>query len=312
MRRCLCAVWTFKRASAAAQGCPRARRLSPLWLRTNMDVPTARPASRPPRLPHSQTPPSNSHQRKPFVLALFFHSLRGRPAVLDVSPIISQQLTMADAESSCTDTSLAHTTSATTQTSLLDSAPTVDHSSDRDAKNDRRTSLGLIDAARMRLSMDVSAGHAPFPLLYTAGVVPNTCYAPFSPFQLHTLLRSNSKSQRIRTVLSTQVGSSHVVLVKASADARFVHVAFQAEDPEGEVVYPNYAKVASHIVDLEVRSMDDTAEERTGRGFGARVCFDLHLRACALVLSANAPRHCHDAAMPLQHGCCLRSPLTDR
>ena len=202
MRRCLCAVWTFKRASAAAQGCPRARRLSPLWLRTNMDVPTARPASRPPRLPHSQTPPSNSHQRKPFVLALFFHSLRGRPAVLDVSPIISQQLTMADAESSCTDTSLAHTTSATTQTSLLDSAPTVDHLSDRDAKNDRRTSLGLIDAARMRLTVDVSLHHASFP---SKCIVPNTCYAPFSSLQFNTLLRSNSRSQPVPPVLSTQV-----------------------------------------------------------------------------------------------------------
>ena len=102
-------------------------------------------------------------------------------------------------------------------------------------------------------------------------------FCPFSPLQFNSLLRSNSKSQRIRTVLSTQVGCSHLVLVKASADARFVHVAFQAEDPEGEVVYPNYAKVASHIVDLEVRSMDEVAEERQGRGLGARVRPPLHL-----------------------------------
>ncbi|TFK88922.1 hypothetical protein K466DRAFT_564462 [Polyporus arcularius HHB13444] len=124
---------------------------------------------------------------------------------------------MADADSSTTDTTLASTSTATTVSSH--SAPTVDHPSDRDAKIARRTSLGLIDAARIRLSMD-----------------------------LHSLLRSNSKSQRIRTVLSTQ-----------------------AEVSEGDAGYPNYAKVASHIVDLEVRSMDATAEERTGRGFGARI-----------------------------------------
>ena len=73
---------------------------------------------------------------------------------------------MADAESSCTDSSLAHTTSATTQTSLLDSALALDDAPDssaRNAKNDRRASLGLIDAARMRLSMDVRSEHAPIP-----------------------------------------------------------------------------------------------------------------------------------------------------
>ncbi|KAI0720303.1 hypothetical protein C8T65DRAFT_9205 [Cerioporus squamosus] len=222
--RCRAALSLRRRESSKDEdkrrGCSRARRLPPLWLRTNMDVPTTSRAARcsPPPLP--ETPwKGNIHQRKPFVFALLFRSLRGRPALLDVAPLVPQQLTMADAESSITDTSLAPTTSATTESFLLDSVPTVDHSSDRDAKNDRRASLGLIDAARMRLSMD-----------------------------LHSLLRSNSKSQRIRTVLSTQT-----------------------EDPEGEAVYPNYAKVASHIVDLEVRSMDDTAEERTGRGFGARI-----------------------------------------
>ncbi|KAI0722790.1 hypothetical protein C8Q76DRAFT_720319 [Earliella scabrosa] len=209
-------VRAYPSLSPSSEPCPS---LSPSrWLRTNMDIPTIRRA----RLSSPPSPlPSSSHQHKPFVFALLIRSLRGRPAVLNVSPLISDRITtMADAESSCTDTSLAHTTSTTTQTSLLDSTSGADPSSDRNAKNDRRASLGLIDAARMRLSMD-----------------------------LHSLLRSNSKSQRIRTVLSTQ-----------------------AEDPDSEnPVYPNYAKVTSHVVDLEVRSMDEPVEERTGRGLGARV-----------------------------------------
>ncbi|KAI9000844.1 hypothetical protein BD414DRAFT_504770 [Trametes punicea] len=124
---------------------------------------------------------------------------------------------MADAESSITDSSLAP---STTPTSLLDSVPHVPHSSDTTYKSDRRTSLGLIDAARVRFSKD---------------------------FQ--SLLRSNSKSQRISTVLSSQT-----------------------EIPENEhLVYPNYVKVSSHTVDLQLQTMDDTPEERTGRGFGARI-----------------------------------------
>ncbi|KAI0353014.1 hypothetical protein OH77DRAFT_1438263 [Trametes cingulata] len=127
---------------------------------------------------------------------------------------------MADAESSITDSSLAP---STTPTSLLDSVVPVLSSSDRTEKAERRASLGLIDAARVRFSKD-----------------------------FHSLLRSSSKSQRARTVLSTQ-----------------------AEDPESEhLVYSNYVKLSPHAVDLEVQSMDDSAaavEERPGRGFGARI-----------------------------------------
>ncbi|OSD04663.1 hypothetical protein PYCCODRAFT_1386926, partial [Trametes coccinea BRFM310] len=128
---------------------------------------------------------------------------------------------MADAESSSiTNSSLAP---STTPTSILDSLPP--HSSDRTAstdKVDRRASLGLIDAARVRFSKDFSS-----------------------------LLRSNSKSQsqRIRTVLSSQT-----------------------EDPENEhPLYPNYVKLASHTVDLHLQTMDDSPDERPGRGFGARI-----------------------------------------
>ncbi|KAI0638357.1 hypothetical protein C8Q77DRAFT_1070602 [Trametes polyzona] len=126
---------------------------------------------------------------------------------------------MADAESSITDSSLAPTTS-TTPTSLLDSASHSALPSDRTHKSDRRASLGLIDAARVRFSKD-----------------------------FHSLLRPNGKPQRVRTALSTQ-----------------------AEDPENEhLVYADYVKLSAHAVDLEVQSMDDNAEERPGRGFGARI-----------------------------------------
>ncbi|KAH9899689.1 hypothetical protein C8Q73DRAFT_663319 [Cubamyces lactineus] len=124
---------------------------------------------------------------------------------------------MADADSSITDSSLAPSTAPT---SLLDSVPNVPHSPDRSDKSDRRASLGLIDAARVRFSKD-----------------------------LYSLLRSNSKSQRIRTVLSTQT-----------------------ENPESEhLVYPNYVKLASHTVDLEVQSMEGPQDERQGRSIGARI-----------------------------------------
>ncbi|PIL37316.1 hypothetical protein GSI_01009 [Ganoderma sinense ZZ0214-1] len=130
---------------------------------------------------------------------------------------------MADADSSLTDSSLAPSSSANTVSGFLtQTGPNAEAvlPSDRAVKSDRRASLGLIDATRMRLSLD-----------------------------LHSLLRTNSKSQRIRTVLSTQ-----------------------AENPEHEhLVYPRYAKVSSHIVDLEVRSMDNVAEERQGRSLGARI-----------------------------------------
>ncbi|KAI0772101.1 hypothetical protein BD413DRAFT_612923 [Trametes elegans] len=126
---------------------------------------------------------------------------------------------MADAESTLTDTSLAPSTS-TTPTSLPDSIPPVLLPSERSGKPDRRTNLGLIDAARVRFSKDFTS-----------------------------LLRSNSKSQRIRTVLSPQ-----------------------AEDPEREhLVYSSYVKVSSHSVDQDVQSMVDSVEERPGRGFGARI-----------------------------------------
>lgn len=112
--------------------------------------------------------PSNSHQRKPLAFALLLiGTLRGRPALLNVSPLISQPNThtMADADASSL-TSLAHTTSTTTQTSLVDSGIGHSQTSAPNVKNDRRASLGLIDAARMRFSMDVSPKHAPFPLTY--------------------------------------------------------------------------------------------------------------------------------------------------
>ncbi|KAI9056510.1 hypothetical protein FKP32DRAFT_1670301 [Trametes sanguinea] len=123
---------------------------------------------------------------------------------------------MADAESSSiTDSSLAP---STTPTSILDSLPP--HSSDRTAstdKVDRRASLGLIDAARVRFSKD-SISH----------------------------------------ILS-------LILVR-------VHVAVQTEDPENEhPLYPNYVKLASHTVDLHLQTMDDSPDERPGRGFGARI-----------------------------------------
>ncbi|KAI0375823.1 hypothetical protein BV20DRAFT_1048085 [Pilatotrama ljubarskyi] len=189
-----------------------------------MDIPTLRLPRSP---PSTSTPAANIHDThfpKPSYSFLLFHRSLRRPQVLNVSPLISAKLarTMADAESSITDSSLAP---STTPTSLLESVVPVLHSpSDRTEKTERRASLGLIDAARVRFSKD-----------------------------FHSLLRSNSKSQRSRTVLSTQ-----------------------AEDPESEhLLYSSYVKLAPHAVDLEVQSMDDSAaaaaEDRPGRGFGARI-----------------------------------------
>ncbi|KAI0677367.1 hypothetical protein C8Q78DRAFT_85990 [Trametes maxima] len=123
-----------------------------------MDFPT-------PRLPHLPPPlavaESNLlHLHKPLPLILFHRSLQHPgPQTLNVSPLISRQLahTMADADSSITDSSLAP---STTPTSLLDSVAPVVPPSDRTDKADRRASLGLIDAARVRFSKDVSSQHA--------------------------------------------------------------------------------------------------------------------------------------------------------
>ncbi|KAL1946520.1 hypothetical protein VTO73DRAFT_14624 [Trametes versicolor] len=123
---------------------------------------------------------------------------------------------MADAESTITDSSLAP---STTPTSLLDPGTRSVHMAERPDKCERRASLGLMDAARVRFSKD-----------------------------FYSLLRSNSKSRQIHTVLSTQT-----------------------EDPENQrSVYTDYVKLSAHAVD-EGQSMEDPAEERPGRGFGARI-----------------------------------------
>ncbi|KAI0335644.1 hypothetical protein GY45DRAFT_1358424 [Cubamyces sp. BRFM 1775] len=187
-----------------------------------MDIPTAHPPVS--SCTYSSSPPSPASSvhifNRPYAFFVFHRrSLHHRPQLLNVSPLLSNQLvhTMADAESSITDSSLAP---STTPTSLLDSVPHVPHSPVHSDKSDRRASLGLIDAARVRFSKD-----------------------------LYSLLRSNSKSQRIRTVLSTQT-----------------------EDPESDhLVYPNYVKLASHTVDLEVQSMEGPQDERQGRSLGARI-----------------------------------------
>ncbi|KAJ2958597.1 hypothetical protein NUW54_g14525 [Trametes sanguinea] len=173
-----------------------------------MDVPTVPPlisCSPPSSAPASSSSSGSSsvhishrsHKQHPSFV--FRRRSLQRLQVLNVSTLISHRLSpsnnMADAESSSiTDSSLAP---STTPTSILDSLPP--HSSDRTAstdKVDRRASLGLIDAARVRFSKD-------FP-----SVVPNTCspsVLTLLPAQFSSLLRSNSKSQRIRTVLATQV-----------------------------------------------------------------------------------------------------------
>ncbi|KAH9850761.1 hypothetical protein C2E23DRAFT_298815, partial [Lenzites betulinus] len=179
-----------------------------------MDVPTV-------LLAHPPLPPSSNLRTIHLGKFLLIHRSLRRPQLLNVSPLLSHQLvhTMADADSSITDSSLAP---STTPTSLLESGadalPIL--LSDRSYKGERRASLGLIDAARVRLSKD-----------------------------FYSLLRSNSKSQPIPTALSTQ-----------------------SEVPEDQqLVYSDYVKLSAHAVDLQVKSMDDPADERPGRGLGARI-----------------------------------------
>ena len=164
MRRCSDGLHTVQKDEADGEESP-VRALLPLWLRMNMAIPTAaRTDARPP----PSLPPS-PNVRKPIVFAFLLRSLRGRPTVLNVSPLISHKLThnMADADSSITDSSLAPSSSTrhTVPESLNSLVPNADSElpSDRTAKSDRRASLGLIDAARMRLSMDVHSEQAPIP-----------------------------------------------------------------------------------------------------------------------------------------------------
>ena len=209
MRRCLCAVEGVQKARAGAASLAAPAALPVLdpdcMAAVLMSVPTvpgASPAIPPPTRARPTRRPSspNSSRRKVSVVALFQRSLPGRSPVLNVSPLIFVR-NMADADSSLTDTSLSPSAS-TTHTSLLDSAPGAQRPPDRTSRPDRRASLGLIDAARMRLTVDVSLHHASFP---SKCIVPNTCYAPFSSLQFNTLLRSNSRSQPVPPVLSTQV-----------------------------------------------------------------------------------------------------------
>ncbi|KAI0832603.1 hypothetical protein BC628DRAFT_1286424, partial [Trametes gibbosa] len=125
---------------------------------------------------------------------------------------------MADADSSITDSSLAPSTTPTSLDSPTGTSPA--RLSDRTDKTDRRASLGLIDAARVRLSKD-----------------------------FYSLLRSNTKPQPISTAPPTE-----------------------SEVPEDEqLVYPDYVKLSAHAVELQVQRMDDPADDRPGRGFGARI-----------------------------------------
>ncbi|TBU39026.1 hypothetical protein BD309DRAFT_469022 [Dichomitus squalens] len=165
MRRCPEGAHSVQKDDEDGRESP-VRALLSLWLRMNMEIPTiARTDARPPPSAHPPSP----NARKPIVFAFLLRSLRGRPTVLNVSPLISHTLThnMADADSSITDPSLAPSSSTThiVSESLNNLVPNPDseHPSDRAAKSDRRASLGLIDAARMRLSLDVRSEHAPVP-----------------------------------------------------------------------------------------------------------------------------------------------------
>ena len=153
------------------------------YLNATMDVPTPHPSSSNCTSSPPPSPASVHTLNRPYAFFIFHRrSLQHRPQLLNVSPLISNQLvrTMADAESSFTDSSLAPSTAPT---SLLDSLPHVPHSPVHSDKSDRRASLGLIDAARVRFSKDVSSRSTLLPLppyiltIYSA-VVPNTCCTP--------------------------------------------------------------------------------------------------------------------------------------
>lgn len=132
-------------------------------------------------LPNSASSPAAAdvhaiHFHNPLPFFLIHRSLRRSP-VLNVSPLVSRQLarTMADAESTITDSSLAP---STTPTSLLDPGTHSVHMAERPDKCERRASLGLMDAARVRFSKDVSdwvLNTPPARPIYTVRVVPNTC-----------------------------------------------------------------------------------------------------------------------------------------
>ncbi|OBZ76679.1 hypothetical protein A0H81_03939 [Grifola frondosa] len=154
---------------------------------------------------------------------------------------------MADIDSCISESSLAP---STTQTSLLDSTSQLAHSSVRTSKNDRRVSLGLIDAARVKLSKDVSSTRS-MPALTTSSSCLTRVVSPSLTLQFHSLIRSNSKSQRVRAVLSVQA--------EESEDQRFLF--------EGDAI------VSSHLVDLDIAQMELASDERPGRGFGAKVRF---------------------------------------
>ena len=148
----------------------------------------------------------------------------------------------------------------------------------------------------------------PFPLI--ASVVPNTCYALFFSLQLHSLLRSNSKSQRIRTVLSTQVRCVRLVLHQVASDARACSRCRAGGRSREEP--PRISKLCQGRLahcrpgsTQHGRSRRRTARQRSW-GQGAS---DASLAAApfTIVLRINAYRH--DIAMRLQHGCTRVRPL---
>lgn len=173
---------------------------------------------------------------------------------------------------------------STPSTSLLDSRSHIVRASARNAKHERAEgSLGLIDAARVRLSKDVSGSARCTPDSHNQPRICRTRVAPASSlnsYQFRAFICSTSKLQRVHSISSEQV-SLDVPNNAAFFDKRAHTGLFCVQTEEAEdqrFVYPEYANCPHpHPVDLDIEPMELGTEERHGRGLGTRVCHVLNI-----------------------------------
>lgn len=175
-------------------------------------------------------------------------------------------------------TSLAHSGTTHTHTSVSTSSPLVERLAlesieKSSSKVSRGGSLSLIGSARVRLAKDVSARvHA---LLKPKYAVPNTCWLPLL-LQFRALIRTQSNSSSLDDARYSPAQPDKVRRQRPATPLTTVPDCAQAEPSDARALV-----LSSHVPylsrqpsqsDTELESMQESHEERKGRwAFGAKV-----------------------------------------
>ena len=197
-------------------------------------------------------------------------------------------------------TSLAHSSTTHTHTSVSTTSPHLGHhlatasiESNSSSKLSRGGSLSLIGTARVRLAKDVSAPtHA---LLKAKYAVPNTCSLSLLSLQFRTLIRTHSKSSSVDDGRYTPTHTTKVrlsVIAKATPLTTVPDCAQAELSDAQDLVLPTHAPYLARepsASDTEPESMQEPHDERKGRwAFGAKVsCLPATLHPCAMRTSLS-------------------------